>query len=254
MPTSQSDDLTKPLPGPHPGALFMNTRWSVVLAAGRSDTTRARKALAHLCSAYWYPLYAYVRRRGHSKPDAQDLTQGFFAHLLETDLLGGADPQRGRFRSFLLTSLKHYLINEWKKGRADKRGGGCEIISLDWAAAENRLDLDPADPAVSDQTFDKEWALTVLDEVLRRLEKEHQNEGRQDFFAVLKDTLQGSREVQPYAQLAARLDMNEGAVRVAVHRLRKRYREIIREEIAQTVGSSHDVDAEMRHLFKALSQ
>ncbi len=233
--------------------VFVSTHWSVVITAGQSDSTRAQAALERLCRTYWYPLYAYVRRRGYSPHDAQDLTQGFFARLLERESLASADPHRGRFRTFLLTALNHFLVNEWQKGRARKRGGGCQVLSLDWAAAENRFDLEPADPFTPDKMFDKQWALTLLAEVLKRLEHEYQGKGKSEFFAALKSTLLGDRESQPYGELAARLDLNEGAVRVAVHRLRKRYRQLIRDEIANTLERSQDVEAEMRHLFQALA-
>ena len=233
--------------------MFATTRWSVVLAAGHSDTTQARAALEKLCQTYWYPLYAYVRRRGHSPEDAQDLTQEFFAQVLENDFLAKADPTLGRFRSFLLAAMNHVLSNEWKKASAKKRGGGHALLSLDWAAAEERFDLEPADPAAPDRIFDKQWALTLLGEVLDRLEREYQSEGKADLFAALKQTLTGTRESLPYAELAARLHMNEGAVKVAVHRLRKRYRELIRDEIAGTLDGGQDVAAEMRHLFSALA-
>jgi RNA polymerase sigma factor (sigma-70 family) len=232
---------------------FVTTHWSVVLAAGRNDTTRARQALAGLCQTYWYPLYAYVRRRGNSPHDAQDLTQEFFAHLLERQSLAGADPACGRFRSFLLTAMNHFLIHEWHKARAKKRGGGGQIVSLDLAAAEDRFDLEPADLATPDKIFDKQWALTLLDGVLNRLESEYQRGGKHDLFTALKQTLTGSRESQPYVELAVTLGMNEGAVKVAVHRLRKRYRELIRAEIAHTLDPSQDIEEEMRHLTSALA-
>ena len=233
--------------------MFATTRWSVVLAAGRKDTTLARAALEKLCQTYWYPLYAYVRRRGHSPEDAQDLTQEFFARLLERQTLAHADPNRGRFRSFILTAMNHFLVSEWKKARAKKRGGGCSVLSLDWAAAEERFDLEPADHSAPDKIFERQWAMTLLSEVLNRLEREFHAEGKTELFAALKQTLTGTRESQPYAELAARLDMNESAVKVAVHRLRKRYRELIRDEIAGTLDQSQDVEEEMRHLFSALA-
>jgi RNA polymerase sigma factor (sigma-70 family) len=224
-----------------------------VLAAGHSDTTHARAALEKLCQTYWYPLYAYVRRRRHSPEDAQDLTQEFFAQLLERQSLAHADPNRGRFRSFILTAMNHFLVNEWKKARAKKRGGGCSVLSLDWAAAEERFDLEPADHSAPDTIFERQWAITLLDEVLNRLEREYQDEGKTDLFAALKLTLMGTRESQPYAELAARLDMNENAIKVMVHRLRKRYRELIRDEIAGTLDRGQDVEEEMRHLFDVLA-
>lgn len=233
--------------------MFVTTKWSVVRAAGRSDTTTARAALEKLCRTYWYPLYAYVRRRGHSPEDAQDLTQEFFARLLEGQSLATADPELGRFRSFLLTVMNHFLTDEWKKAKAKKRGGGCEVLSLDWAAAEERFDLEPADNSAPDKVFEKQWALALLAEVLNRLETEYQQQGKTGLFAALKQTLMGSRESQPYADLAASLSMNESAVKVAVHRLRKRYRELIREEIAGTLDCTQDIDQEMRHLFRSLA-
>lgn len=233
--------------------VFATTRWSVVLAAGRgSDTTHAGAALGKLCQTYWYPLYAYVRRRGHSPEDAQDLTQAFFAQLLERQSLAHADPNVGRFRSFILAAMNHFLANEWKKARAQKRGGGNAALSLDWAAAEERFDLEPADNSAPDRIFEKHWALSLLSEVLNRLEGEHKNAGKAEMFAVLKQTLMGQRESQPYAELAASLGMSESAVKVAVHRLRKRYRELIRDEIAGTLDKGEDVESEMRYLFRVL--
>ncbi|HWY31930.1 MAG TPA: sigma-70 family RNA polymerase sigma factor [Candidatus Acidoferrum sp.] len=235
-----------------PQAVFATTHWSVVLTAGRSDTTRSQDALARLCQTYWYPLYFYVRRRGYSAHDAQDLTQAFFARLLEYQSLTSADPDRGRFRSFILTAMNHFLVSEWKRGMAQKRGGGILTISLDLAAAEERFDLEPADHSAPDKLFEKQWALALLAVVLNRLEGEFQAEGKTDLFAALKQTLMGSRESLPYVELATRLGMNESAVKVAVHRLRKRYRELIRAEIANTLDQSQDVEAEMQYLFKVL--
>ncbi len=237
---------------PSRNAAFVTTHWSVVLTAGRSDTTRARDALARLCQTYWYPLYAYVRRRGYSAPDAEDLTQGFFARLLERESLASADPGQGQFRSFLLTAMNHFLIGEWEKARAQKRGGGRELLSLELAAAEKRYDLDQADDSTPDKLFDKQWALTLLEKVVGRLEDEYRHEDKAELFVALKETLAGSRESQPYAVLAARLGMTEGAIKVAVHRLRKRYRELLQAEIADTVTSPEEAEEEMRHLFQAL--
>ena len=236
-----------------PGARFLTTHWSVVLAAGRSDSTRAQSALARLCQTYWYPLYAYVRRRGHSPHDAQDLTQEFFARLLERHSLACADPNRGRFRSFLLSALDHFLVNEREKARAQKRGGGRTILSLDLALAEQRYDLEPADTATPDKLFDKHWATALLEEVLNQLEAEYQQTGKAELFAALKQTLTGTRESQPYAVLAASLGMNEAAIKVAVHRLRKRYRQLLRAEIANIVADPEQAEDELRHLFTALA-
>jgi RNA polymerase sigma factor (sigma-70 family) len=232
---------------------FVTTHWSVVITAGRSDTTRSRDALARLCKTYWYPLYAYVRRRGHPAHDAQDLTQEFFAQLLERRSLANADPERGRFRSFILTAMNHFLATEWSKATAKKRGGGRQMLSLDLMAAEEWFDLEPVDQATPDKVFEKQWALTLLNEVLNRLEDEYRREGKSELFAALKQTLTGARESQPYAELAAKLDLNEGAIKVAVHRLRKRYRLLIRAEIANTLDRSQDIEEEVRHLFGALA-
>jgi len=232
--------------------VFVTTRWSLVLAAGRSDTTRSRDALARLCQTYWYPLYAYVRRRGYSAHDAQDLTQEFFARILEKQSLAGADPNRGRFRSFILTAMNNFLGQEWEKARAQKRGGGAELVSLDLAQAEQRYDLEPATSETPDKDFDKKWALALLESVMSQLEQEYKTERKSDLFIALKQTLTGSRESQPYVELAKTLEMNEGAIKVAVHRLRKRYRELLQNEIANTVSLPEEIKEEMRHLFSAL--
>lgn len=236
-----------------PRAAFNTTHWSVVLALTQGDSGQARAALASLCQTYWYPLYAYVRRRGYPAPDAQDLTQSFFARLLAHDSLATASPSLGRLRTFLLTALQRFLASEWKQRCAQKRGGGLELLSLDWVAAEERFDLEPATRVSPDKLFEKQWALTLLDDVLHRLEREYQQGDKAELFAALKQTLLGQRESQPYAELAGRLDLSEGAVKVAVHRLRKRYRELIREQIASTLEDPREVEAELRHLFQALA-
>lgn len=236
-----------------PRRVFATTRWSVVLRAGHAPSAEARDALARLCGTYWYPLYAHVRRRGHAPHDAQDLTQGFFEHLLRHGIIGRADPARGRFRSFLLTALNHFLADEWQKQRAGKRGGGHPVLSLDVAAAERRLDLEPVARDAPDRAFDRRWAVALLDTVLQRLAAEFAQEGKTEFFARLKSTLLGTSAGQPYAALAAQLGMSEGAVKVAVHRLRRRYRELLQAEIAETVASAEDAGAELRHLFRALA-
>ncbi len=236
-----------------PQAAFTTTHWSAVLALNQPDSTQARDALARLCQTYWYPLYAFVRRRGYSAPDAQDLTQAFFAQLLERRSLASASPERGRFRCFILTAMKHFLASEWKQGMAQKRGGRCQVLSLDWAAVQQRFALEPATYASPDKLFEKQWALTLLSHVLERLEREYHADGKADLFTALKQTLLGVRETQPYAELALKLGISETAVKVTVHRLRKRYRELIRDEIANTVRDRSDVDAEMRYLFQVLA-
>ncbi len=233
---------------------FATTRWSVVLLAGRNDTERARAALAKLCQIYWYPLYAFARRRTGSPHDAQDFTQAFFEQLLERDAIAKADPARGRFRAYLLVMMKNFMAGQRERARAQKRGGGGEVLSLDLDAAERRFCAEPADGASPDKLFDRQWAVALLGEVLRQLEAEHRDGGKEETFAVLKETLAGTRESQPYVELAARLGWTEGAVKVAVHRLRKRYRELLQAEIAQTVAGPTEAAAEMRHLLASLAE
>lgn len=239
---------------PAHAAEFASTRWSIVLSAGRSDTPRAQSALAKLCQTYWYPLYAYVRRRGKSREDAQDLTQEFFARLLEKHWVAAADPEKGRFRSFLLTALKRFLCDEWDKARAQKRGGGVPMLSLQFDTAETRLCREPADEVTPEQSFERRWVLTLLEGVLKQLEAEYGREGNGELFAQLNPCLVGDRQSLPYAELARKLGVSESAVKSAVYRLRQRYRKILREEIAQTVAEAGDVDEELRHLFVVLGR
>jgi len=236
-----------------PGPVFATTHWSVVLAAARSDTTRARAALGHLCRAYWYPLYAYARRRGHSAPDAQDLTQEFFARLLEGNWLADADRERGRFRTFLLTAMQHFLANEWHKAHTQKRGGHQTVLSLDDDTAERRYTLEPVERATPESLFERGWALALLNDVLARLEAEYVREGKSDWLDAMRPVLTADRSAIRYGEIAGRLGIAETAVRVAAHRLRRRYRDLIRAAVADTVGSPDEVDAEMRHLFEVLS-
>lgn len=238
-------------PNPYDG-VFATTHWSVVLAAQRDDTTRTFEALSSLCQSYWYPLYAFVRRQGHSAHDAQDLTQAFFAQLLEKKWLSNVDRERGRFRSFLLAAMKHFLANEWDKVQAQKRGAGQRFIALDAASAETRYALEPADNTTPERVFERRWAMTLLDRVLQCLRREHEIAGKTAQFDTLKEALTGDRSALPYAQLGNRLALSEGAVKVAVHRLRQRYRELLREEIANTVAREDDVEEELRHLFAVL--
>jgi len=237
-----------------PGGCFVTTHWSVVLTAGGSDTPRCQAALEKLCRAYWYPLYAYARRRGHSVEDAQDLTQEFFARVLERHWLARADQAKGRFRTFLLTAMERFLANEWDKVRALKRGGGQRNIPIQLDTAETRYGVEPADTRTPEQDFEYRWALALLDEVVGQLEAEFRARDQADTFATLKPCLVGDRATQPYTELAVKLGMEEGAVKVAVHRLRQRYRELLRAEIANTVAEPREVDAEMRHLFKVLTR
>jgi RNA polymerase sigma factor (sigma-70 family) len=238
---------------PSQRAMFVTTQWSAVLAAGRSDTTQARSALEQLCRHYWQPLYAYVRRAGYSREEAEDLTQEFFARLLAQNIFGKADPARGRFRSFLLASLKNFLANEWDKAHSRKRGGGVQLLQLEFDTAETRCAQPVASGDTPDRAFDRQWALTLLDVVLAQLRQEYANAGREDLFMSLKDTLAGGRAEIPYCDLGGTLGLSEGAVKVAAHRLRKRYRELLREEIANTVATPEEVEEELRQLFAALS-
>jgi RNA polymerase sigma factor (sigma-70 family) len=239
---------------PSASPVFVTTRWSVVLTAGHSDSPPARDALEKLCQTYWYPLYAYVRRNGRSPEDAQDLTQEFFARLLEGHWVERADREKGRFRSFLLTVMNRFLADEWDKARAQKRGGGTVPVPLQLDTAETRYGLDPADKTTPDEIYERRWALALLDEVLRRLSAEYKEQGRAELFAALNPCLIGERSSHPYAELAAKLGTTEGTVKSAVHRLRQRYREMLREEIAHTVAGPGEVDEELRHLFAVLAR
>lgn len=220
--------------------------------AANSDTTRAQSALEKLCRTYWYPLYAYVRRRGQSAADAQDLTQEFFARLLERNWLDRADQQRGRFRSFLLSAMNHFLSDEWDKARAQKRGGGLAPLPLQFDAAETRYIREPADNVTPEHSYERRWALTLLDEVLRRLRTEYERDGKAELFAALHPCLVGDRSSQPYADLAVKLGINEGTVKSTVHRMRQRYRQLLHDEIAQTVAEPGEVTEELHHLFAVL--
>ena len=234
-------------------AWFVTTHWSVVLAAGRSDSTRALAAMENLCKAYWYPLYAFVRRLGHGPEDAEDLVQSFFAQCLSKNYLTAADKNKGRFRSFLLITLKRFLANEWDKARAMKRGGAEKPLALDALTAEQRYALEPADVQSADKLYERRWALTLLEKVLSRLEEEQGASGSGQLFGELKGFLTGSGG-DSYAQIAARSSSSEGAVKVAVHRLRQRYRTLLEEEIANTVSSMEEVQEERRYLLSVLSQ
>jgi RNA polymerase sigma factor (sigma-70 family) len=249
MATDENDRREADRPEP----LFVTTHWSVVLAAGHGETTRARDALDHLCQTYWYPLYAYARRRGCSPHDAEDLTQEYFARLLEGNWVAGADRRRGRFRSFLLSAMKHFMANEWNKAQARKRGGGEVIVSLNDDSAEHRYRLEPVEKATPESLFERSWALTLLEDVLRQLEVEYGRAGKQAWMEAMRPALTTDREAIHYDQMADRLGLTESAARVAVHRLRQRYRQLIRAEVAGTVASPEEAEAEMRHLFEVLS-
>jgi DNA-directed RNA polymerase specialized sigma24 family protein len=232
-------------------AEFAATRWSLVLSAKANDSPQSDAALETLCRNYWRPLYAYVRRQGLSPHDAQDLTQAFFARLLEKNYLAAVTPGKGKFRSFLLAALKHFLSNEWDKTRAQKRGGGKPLVSLDYEAAEAGCALESSAVA-PDAIFDRRWAVTLLERTLARLREEYIADGKVAVFEQLKETLTGEQQSIPYATVARQLASSEGAVKVAVHRLRRRYRELLRAEIADTVSGQEEIEEELRHLFAAL--
>ncbi len=236
-----------------PGDIFATTHWTVVLAAGRRHTPQSDRALEELCRTYWFPLYAYVRRRGHTKEDAEDLTQAFFARFLGKNYLAGLSAEHGRFRAFLLAALKHFLINEWKKTQRLKRGGGEATLSLDWQTADTQFQIAATAEPSPDKAFDREWAVALLAKVIERLQAECEKDGRAKQFAELKIFLTAGKGALSHADAAKALGMDEGAVRVAVHRLRKRYRQLLREEIAQTLADAADVDEEMRALFGAFA-
>jgi RNA polymerase sigma factor (sigma-70 family) len=234
--------------------MFPVTRWTVVLAASGTPSPESAAALERLCSSYWYPLYAFVRRSGHSPPDAEDLTQEFFARLLEHNWIAHADRHKGRFRSFLLMAMKRFLAKEWDKAKTLKRGGQVRLVPLQLDAAETRYTREPADTRTPEQVFEKQWALTLLESVLSRLREDYARDGKGALFHALGPCLIGSRDTQPYAALGAELGMTEGAARVAVCRLRERYRECLKEEIGHTVASAAEVDEELRHLLRVMAR
>ncbi len=231
---------------------FATTHWSLVAAASGDEVsqTRAREALEKLCRAYWYPLYAFARQRGYSSDDAQDVTQSFFARILETGGFASADPERGRFRSYLLGALKHFLANEWHRARAQKRGGGVTLLEWDALDPEARYALEPARSTDLDACFDREWALETTTRAVSRLRVEWRDRGKVGLFEALEGSLSGDGPDR--SEAAARLGMTAGAVKTAVYRLRKRYRELLRAEIAETVSDPSDVDVEMCYLVDAL--
>jgi RNA polymerase sigma-70 factor (ECF subfamily) len=230
-------------------AVFATTHWSVVLAAGQSADAQASAALEDLGRTYWYPLYAYVRRRGHSPEDAQDLTQEFFAGLLGGQAFGQITREGGKFRSFLLTALNHFLVNEWEHRRAQRRDERKIAFSLDEFDPEARYQFEPADEATPERLFERQWAAALLGQVLRQLRDEYAGEGKVNLFEQLQPCLTGAEQMLPYAELAMRLGMTEDAVKMAVHRLRKRYGGLLRAEVANTVASPQEIDDEIRHLI-----
>ena len=231
---------------------FPNTRWSVVLAATERETPGADVALDELCRAYWYPLYAYARLSGQAAHDAQDLTQEFFARLLAHHWLADADREKGKLRTFLIVAFRNFMAKEWRRASAEKRGSAQTPLQLDTAIAESRYAADATPAHAADAAYDRQWALTLLNAAIGRLSAEFADAGRPGDFDALKECLMADRGSLDYAVIAARLGGSEGAARVAVHRLRKRFRDVFREEVAQTVSDGADLDAEMRHLAACL--
>ena len=234
------------------GRRFETTRWSVVLAAASGDEPRAREALSTLCELYWYPLYAFVRSGGSSPAEAEDLTQGFFTHLLEKDALHRVDPRKGTFRSFLLASFRNFITDERVRQNALKRGGGAAIRSLDAATAERRFLVEPGHDETPERIFLRQWAVRVLERALERLRDRYARSGKSDQFEALKVFLSGEARPVPQAEVAAQLGVTVLAVKVAVHRLRKRFRDALRDEVVCTVEADADIDAEIRALYGAL--
>jgi len=242
-----SDQTIHTLPG---SSEFPTTRWTLVVAAGARDPTEARPALVSLCENYWYPLYVYLRRRGYSADQAQDLTQDFFIRVLEGRYLDRANPEKGRFRSFILTSLKFFVADEGDRERAHKRGGGV-LVPLELLSGEERYQREPSHDETPERIFERRWALLVLDRVVERLRSEFVRHGRPENFERLKLFFLGQSDA-PYAALAREMNTSEGAIKVAIHRLRKRYRELLRQEIADTVADPSEIEAELRYLAAAL--
>ncbi len=242
--TNQSDPSDK--------AGFATTRWSIVIAAGHRSDAAAEAALAGLCEVYWVPLYEFARRRGYSAADAGDVTQGFFTQLLEKNYLQSADPERGRFRAFLLTAFKRFLSKEHDHNHALKRGGGLSLVSLDLERAESQCRIEPIDDRTPESLFERRWAITLLDRVLHLLDEEYSRKGKQQFFTMCRGSLTGLGIEEQYASIAAACGMTEPAVKVAVHRMRARYRELLLAEIAQTVSSESEIEDELRALMHAV--
>jgi RNA polymerase sigma-70 factor (ECF subfamily) len=226
----------------------------VVLAAGANDSPPARHALETLCAAYWYPIYVYVRRKGYGPDEAQDLTQEFFAQLIAKDRLRLADREKGKFRTFLLAMLDYFLAREWSRAHRQKRGGQFVFVSLDQQSPEQRYQLEPADNATPEKKFLRHWALTVLEQAMNALEQECRENGKEALFGEAKELLSRERDASTYADIGRRLNMAEGTTRMAVLRLRRRYGELLRNEIVQTVGGPEEVEEEMRYLLSVLSE
>ncbi len=239
-------------PSSRPPGLFATTHWSVVLTAGDVASPQAAEALERLCRTYWYPLYAFVRRRGYSPPDTEDLLQGFFARFLEKNYLGDVDQAKGRFRSFLLAALKHYLANEWDKAKAVRRGGRVEFMSLEAEVAESRYYEEPVSEVTPEKLYEQRWAYELLERVMQRVQHEVEASGQSPLFEGLKGFLLGEGQDVSYADVAAQQGLSEGALKKRVQRMRQRYQRLLREEIAHTVARAEDVEDEIRYLFNVV--
>ena len=237
-----------------PCGLFATTHWSVILTARDGNESQTHDALSRLCEAYWYPLYAYLRRRGFASSDAEDITQSFLAYLLSKDFLARVKPEHGKFRSFLLASLNHFVSDHLDKEHRQKRGGGQRILSLDAAHAEQRYGLEPADEMDPQKIFERRWALTLVEAALRRMESEAASAGKLELFHRLKTALVGERSALSYSEIGQSAGLSEGAIKVAAHRMRQRFRELFREEIAQTVSQPGEIEEEIQFLFQVLSR
>ncbi len=233
------------------GGAFVTTHWSVVLSAQDAGSPRSARALETLCRTYWYPLYAYIRSTGHSPADAEDLTQGFFARLLEKDYLRAAAQEKGRFRSFLLTALKRYMANEWDREHAQKRGGFAPVVALEQESGESRFAAENRHGLAPDVLYDRHWAMALLESTMSQLRDEYISTGRSTLFEFLRPCLAKEEAALPYLEIATRLNLTEAAVKMAVQRLRARYREILRNQIAQTVSTADEVEQEIEVLFSA---
>jgi RNA polymerase sigma-70 factor (ECF subfamily) len=234
-------------------ARFPTTSWSLVIAAAGSPDDQSKKALASLCERYWYPLYAFIRRQGHEPDQARDLTQDFFVRLLEKNYMGQADQRRGRFRAFLLTAVKHFLLNEADRASAKKRGGEYVILPIEFRGAEQSYQLEPAHDATPEKIFERNWAVALLQTVTDQLQREFVQAGKAKHFESLKPMLTGESEGVRYGEIADELGLSEGAVKVAIHRLRRRFRELLRQEVAETVADPRQVDEEIHFLAEVLA-
>ena len=238
---------------PHDVGRFQTTHWSVVLAAGSQSSDGSRIALCQLCDKYWYPLYCYAHSRTGNADAAQDLTQSFFAQLLEKHTIAAADPARGRFRTFLITAFRHFMANEWNKDRAQKRGGATQPRPWDFGSAEDRYRREPEHRLTAEVIFDRRWAIAILNQALARVRADYERDNRLDVFEQLRQGLTVDGDLPRYEEVAGSLGISPGAVKVAVHRLRRRFRESLRNEIRETMGNAHDVDDEIERLFRTFA-